>query len=146
MPIPLLALFIFSLKWFLKFSLLSKIIPRCLCELVGDKILLLNVRIGSWILDCLLEKIIYLDCLERSGLKDIFQVYAQIDIKFRSPLSVTEALILSFMNENIDVSSAKIFILDWIPLDISLMNIRKRSGPNIEPWGTPANISFQLEV
>ena len=29
---------------------------------------------------------------------------------------------------------------------ISLMKIRKKRGPNIEPWGIPAKISFQFEV
>ena len=36
-------------------------------------------------------------------------------------------------------------MLDWVPSGISLMNIRKRRGHNIEPWGTPDKISFQHE-
>ena len=120
--------------------------PRCLCEFEGVKKLLLNVRMGNWMLDRFLEKIISLACFEGSGLKDIFQEYAHLDIKYRSSLSVTEAAILSFITENIDVSSAKKIIFDWIPSGISLMKIRKKRGPNIEPWGTPAKISFQFEV
>ena len=38
------------------------------------------------------------------------------------------------------------FTLYWIPSGISLMKIRKRREPNIEPWGTPARISFQHEI
>ena len=31
-------------------------------------------------------------------------------------------------------------MLDWIPSGISLLKIRKKREPNIEPWGTPARI------
>ena len=85
------------------------------------------------IVERFVEKVISLACFEGSRLKDIFQVYAQLDIKLRSSFSVTEALMLSFLTENIDVSSANIFMFDWIPSRISLIKIRKKSGPNIEP-------------
>ena len=71
-------------------------------------------------LEHFLEKVIYFACFEGSGLKDIFQVYAQLDIKSRSSFSVTEALMMSFITENIDVSPANIFMFDWILSGISL--------------------------
>ena len=108
--------------------------PRCLCESVDEITLLLNVRTGSWVTQRFLEKTISLACFEGSGLNDIFHLKAQLDIKFRSSLhSIAECLSLSFKTENIDVSSANIFILDWIPSGISLIKIRKNSGPNVEP-------------
>ena len=45
--------------------LLSKIMPRCLCELVGVKLLLLNLRVDSWISDRFLDKTISVACLVR---------------------------------------------------------------------------------
>ena len=101
---------------------------------------------GNWMLDRFLQKIISVVCFEGSGLKNIFQEYANLDIKYKSPLSVTEAAILSFITANIDVSSAKKNMFDWIPLGISLMKLRKKRGPNIEPCVTPAKISFHFEV
>ena len=50
------------------------------------------------------------------------------------------ALALSLLSLTIvkrDVSSAKSFTLDFNSLGKSLMSMRKRSGPNIEPWETP---------
>ena len=67
-----------------------------------------------------------LACFEGSGLNDIFHLKAQLDIRFRSSLSIAASLLLSFITENIDVSSANIFILDWIPSGLSLINIRKK--------------------
>ena len=88
-----------------------------------------------------LEKTVSLACLEGSEFNGIFHLKAQLDIRFRSSLSISESLSLSFKTENIDVSSANIFILDWIPSGIFLIKIRKNSGPNIKPWGAPANTS-----
>ena len=58
-------------------------------------------------------------------------------------------LVLSFLSLTIvkrDVSSAKSFTLDFKSFGKSLMQIRKRSGPRISPWGTPAKIGLQDEV
>lgn len=44
------------------------------------------------------------------------------------------------------VSSANSRMLDLISLTISLMYIRKSSGPSIEPCGTPAFIAHQLDT
>ena len=67
-------------------------------------------------------------------MNDIFHLKAQLDIRFRSSLSIAESLSLSLKTDNSDVSSANIFILDWIPSGTSLIEIRKISGPNIEPY------------
>ena len=40
------------------------------------------------------------------------------------------------------MSSANNFTLDF---GKTLMKIRKKGGPNIEPWGTPAKIGFHKE-
>ena len=93
--------------------------PRCLSESVVEITLLLNIRTGSWVTQRFLEKTISLARFEGSGLNDIFHLKAQLDIRFRSSLSIAESLSLSFKTENIDVSSANIFILDWIPSGIS---------------------------
>ena len=37
-------------------------------------------------------------------------------------------------------------MLDFNSFVKSLMQIRKRSGPRIDPWGTPAKIGLQNEV
>ena len=63
----------FTLIFQILHIILFKIVPRCLCELVCVKILLLNVKGGSWISDRFLEKTNYVVCFEGSGLKDIFQ-------------------------------------------------------------------------
>ena len=47
--------------------------------------------------------------------------------------------------ENKDVSSANIFASDSKLSGRSLMKIKNKSGPRIEPWGTPARIFFQSE-
>ena len=101
---------------------------------------------GSSVTQRFLETTIDLACFEGSGLNDIFHLKAQLDIRCRSSLSIAESLSSSFKTENIDVASVNIFILDWIPSRISLIKVRKSSVPNIEPWGTRANISFQFEV
>ena len=95
--------------------------------------LLLNIRTGSWVTQRFLEKTISLTCFDGSGLNDIFHLKAQLDIRFRSSISIAESLQLSIKTENINVSSVNIFILDWIPSGISVTKIRKNSGPNIEP-------------
>ena len=59
------------------------------------------------------------------------------------------ALTLSFLSlttVNREVSSEKSFALVFNPLGKSLIYIRKRSGPKIEPWGTPAKIGHHDDV
>ena len=45
-----------------------------------------------------------------------------------------------------DVSSAKSLAFDFKPSGKSFMKIRKRSGPRIDPCGTPARIGLHVEV
>lgn len=56
--------------------------------------------------------------------------------------SVCDKLV-SLTTENREVSSVKSFELELRPSDKSLMYIRERRGPNIEPWETPSVTSFQ---
>ena len=126
MPIPLFSMNIFSFRCLIKLSLLSKIMSRCLCESVDEITLLLNIRTGSWVTQRFLEKTISFACFEGSGLNYIFHLKAQLDIRFRSSFSISESLSLSFKTENIHVSSANIFILDWIPSGISLILIKNK--------------------
>ena len=56
----------------------------CLSASEGNIMLLLKIRTGSWVFECFLEKFISFACFEGSGLSGIFQVYTQLDIKFRS--------------------------------------------------------------
>ena len=44
----------------------------------------------------------------------------------------------SCTTENKDVSSANNFAFDDKPSARSLLKIKKRRGPKIDPWGTPA--------
>ena len=48
--------------------------------------------------------------------------------------------------ENNEVSSANNFAFDERPSARSLIYIKNRSGPSMEPWGTPALTSAQEEV
>ena len=44
-----------------------------------------------------------------------------------------------------DVSSAKSFLLDFISFGKSLMSVRKRSVPKVDPCGTPAKTGLHDE-
>ena len=37
-------------------------------------------------------------------------------------------------------------MFDWVLLTISLIKIRKSSGPRIEPCGTPAKVETQSDI
>ena len=44
------------------------------------------------------------------------------------------------------VSSANNFIVELISVSMSFMKTMNKRGPRIDPWGTPAFMSRQLEV
>ena len=85
-----------------------------------------------------LENIASLSCLLWSGLNDIFRWYAHSDIFCKSLFNSFAEVLGSWTMENNDVSSANSFTVDVMSTDRSLMYIRKKSGPKMSPWGTPA--------
>ena len=68
-----------------------------------------------------------------SGSKSIFQLQAHLEISDKSLLSILALSDLSLTIVKRDVSSAKSFALDFNSFGKSLMYIRKRSGPRIDP-------------
>ena len=58
-------------------------------------------------------------------------------------------IVASLFNSRSDLSSANIFLIDWIPSAISLIYINKRSGPRTDPCETPERtlcLSLSLSV
>ena len=135
----LLALFIFSLIWYLNVSCSWRCIPKCFWDDICWTVELLNKRGGCYNLFIFREKISSWACLDGSGLKYIFH---SLDLRLtlsRSLFSFCEVLIWSRTIENIEVSSAKSFTLDSRLSDKSLIYIYiKNNGPRIEPWGLSA--------
>ena len=72
LPIPLQALDIFYLIWWLKFSLSSKSKPKCFWQGVHATGELLKVTTAWSTLEAFCENISSWACLDKSGLKDIF--------------------------------------------------------------------------
>ena len=104
-------------------------------------------NISGWIfLVVFLLKMTSWACFVGSGLKLIFHWKAHLFISFRSLLGLLAVLSGTLTVENRDVSSANNLGLHWRLSDKSLMYIRNKSGPNIEPWGTPALILAQDEL
>ena len=67
-------------------------------------------------------------------------------MSFRSLLRSVAVLSGSLAVENRDMSPANNLELHWRLSDKSVMYIRNKSGPNIDPWGTPALIVAQDEL
>ena len=109
---PLLILFIFSLISCLNVSSSSRCIPKCFWDYICRMVELLNKRGWWYTLFTFREKITSWACLDRSGLKDIFDLLAQRLTLSRSLFSFYEVLIGSWTTENIEVSSANSFTLD----------------------------------
>ena len=124
----------------------SKCRPKCFWEsalLTG----ILRKNILRWIfLVVFLLNITSWACFIGSGLKLIFHLKAHLFISFRSLFRLLAILSGTLTVENRVVSSVNNLGLHWRLLDKSLMYIRNKSGPNIEPWGTPALILAQGEL
>ena len=82
----------------------------------------------------------------RVRLKLIFHWKAHLSISFRSLLGLLAVLSGSWTVEHSHVPSANNFGLHCRLWDKSLMYIRNKTGPNIEPWRTPALILAQDEL
>ena len=87
-----------------------------------------------------------MDWLLGSGLNSNFHSKAHLLILFKSLLSSVSEKVQSLTFEKSDVSSVNILHITSVLLGKSLISIKKRSGPNIEPCRTPANIFFHKEV
>ena len=123
----LLALFIFSLIWYLNVSCSWRCIPKCFWDDICWTVELLNKRGGCYSLFIFREKISSWACLDGSGLKYIFHSLALRLTLSRSLFSFCEVLIGSQTTKNIEVSSAKSFTLDSRLSDKSLIYIKKKT-------------------
>ena len=110
-----------SFKCPLKFSLLSKIKPRCFWDSVWLTWELLKVRLGWTGLLSFLLKITSCACLVRSGLNMIFHWQAYLLTFLRSFLSSWVLAAMSQKTEKSDVSSANNFALVIKPSGRSLI-------------------------
>ena len=72
-----------------------------------------------------------------SGLNDILYLCANSDIFYRSLFNTSAEVLLLCTTENREVSSVKSFTVNSMFSDKSFMYIRKKSGPRIDPCGTP---------
>ena len=122
-PVPLMALFIFSLIWCLNASSSSRCITQCVWDDIWWTVELFNKRGGWHALLIFREKITSWACLGGSGLKDIFHLLTQRLNLSRSLLSFCGVLMGSQTTKNIGVSSAKSFSLDSRLSDKSLICI-----------------------
>ena len=111
-----------------------RIMPRCLWLWTLSTGLLLKVK-GGWSLIAFLEKT---RSLVFPVLKVTFHFLAQSETFTRSLLSRLDVSWMSVPLVIRVVSSAKIWGVDSRSLMISFMKRMKRSGPSLEPCGTPA--------
>ena len=75
-----------------------------------------------------------------------FSIYVTIEIISTNPFKTSAEVLLLCTTESTEVSSAKSFTVDSMFSDKSFMYIRKRSGPRIDPCGTPAFTGNYSEV
>ena len=129
-PIPLLALFIYSLIWFLNVSSSSRCIPKCFWVDICWTEELLSTRGGWYTLFMFRKKITPWACLDGSGVKDNFHLFAKRLTLLRSLFSFFEVLIRSWTTENIEVSSTKSFTSDSRFSGKLLLYIKKQWAEN----------------
>ena len=73
-----------------------------------------------------------------SGLKLAFHWNAHLFILFRSSFKFFVYKIISWTTQNRGISSANSLGFEIKLSERSLINIKKKRGPRIDPWGTPA--------
>ena len=117
--------------------------PRCLCSVTVLMIVLFIIRLGWWGL---------------FNFREIVMVSVFCVLKFtshfvdhawnftRSSLSVCAVSCGSSTIKYRLVSSANNCIVELISVSMSFMKTMNKRGPRIDPWGTPAFMSRQLEV
>ena len=127
-----------SLIWWLKLSFSSRQIPKCFWKL-GQVTGILLKEILRWDdLVIFLEKITSWACLFKSGLNYIFHWWTHSAIFCKSLFYSYASVLASWIMQNSDVSSMNNLTVDMISTDRSLIKIRKKRGPEIDPCGTPA--------
>ena len=85
-------------------------------------------------------------CFLGSELKLIFHWNAHLFIFAKSLFSSRAEVLLSWITENKDVSSANSLAFEGNPSDKSLIYIKNNNGPVMEPWGSPALTSDQSKT
>ena len=124
--------------------------PRCFWGInfincLLTRLLLKNIfRINFF--SSLSDKIYILNFLCRSALKPIFHWKAHLFTSLRSLFGPLADLLGTLIVENRDVSSVNNLGLHWRLSDTSLMYIRNKGRPNVEPWETSAFILSQHEL
>ena len=126
------------LIWMSKNNFESKCRPKCFWKSTLLTGMLLKNIFESIFLVVFLLKMTSSTCFVGSGLKLIFHWNAHLFISFRSLFRLLAVLSGALIVENRDVLSANNSGLHGRLSYQSLMYIRNQSGPNIEPWGTPA--------
>ena len=90
-------------------------------------------------------KIISCGSLFRSGLKFLFHWDAQLFILAKPLFNLSADLVMFYITENSDVSSANSFSLDLKLSVKSFVYIRKNNGSSTEPCRTPDSIAVDEE-
>ena len=108
------------------------------CQLGWITNVLLKLNDGWFGLLSFLEKITSRACLLGSGLKLIFYWNAYLFIFFRSSFKFFAGKVISWTTKNREVLSANSLGFEIKLLEGSLINIKKKSGPRIDPWATHA--------
>ena len=81
-----------------------------------------------------------------------FRIWVENHFPLKGPsiylcqVSSRAEVLLSWITENKDVSSANSLAFEDNPSDKLLRYIKSVNGPNMEPWGTPAITSDQSET
>ena len=127
------------------FNFSSKYSPKCFWQVLCTMDELLKFNLGWHILWVLREKTISCASLDQSGLKAIFHWNAHSEILFKSSFNYFADKSTSWTTEKMDVSSAKSLLIDDKFLRRSLIYIKKKRGPKMEPCRTPAIIGNHVE-
>ena len=121
-------------------------IPRCSWDLVCITLLLLNTSGGCEIALDFRLKVTSCASFLWSVLKLIFHWKAHLFIFAKSLFSSRAEVLLSWITENKDLSSANSLTFEDNPSDKSSIYIKDNNGPSMELCGTPALTSDQSET
>ena len=131
-------LFIWSPQW----RLLLNISPRCLCLSISFTWMLFIER-GGWSAETVFLEINRLSVFW--GLKFTSQFSDHLCTFSKLKLSSSPAVFAFSIIMYIVVSSANSFMEQFTSRTISFIKTRKKRGPRMDPWGTPAFIFIQSD-
>ena len=142
-PVPFIALDIFSLIWLLKFRLSFKDNPKCFCQLAQTTGALLKrfldeICLVSWKMS-LPEYVLNQDW-------KIFPTYKPTQIFFVDFISSFTEMLLSFKTEINDMSSAKSFTVYSKLPDKSININNEKNGRRMDSCGTPVLTGNHLDL